>query len=50
MAGINCAWNGKRHIKRKSDSQYKTSWYCGNVWSDTCHSIHVAINRAFAKR
>ena len=44
MAGINRIGNGKCHIKRKSDSQYKISWYCGNVRSDTCHSIHVAVN------
>lgn len=44
MAGINCFWNGKCHIKRKSDSQYKISWHCGNVRSDTCHSFHVAID------
>lgn len=28
----------------------KTSWCCGNARSNTCHSFHVAINRAFAKR
>ena len=44
MAGINRVWNGKRHIKRKSDSQYKISWHCGNVQSDTRHSIHVAVD------
>lgn len=44
MADINSAWNGKCHIKRKSDSQYKASQHCGDVWSDTCHSFHVAVN------
>ena len=44
MASINSAWNGKCHIKRKSDSQYKASQHCGNVRSDACHSFHVAVN------
>lgn len=23
---------------------YKTSWHCGNVRPDTCHSFYVAVN------